>query len=71
MKDSYKDLTLEELIQKKDELQKKYFDLRFNSVIGYLDNPLEKRVIKRKIARVNTLIHNFDNAAESAKASRK
>jgi large subunit ribosomal protein L29 len=65
MKDSYKELTLDELMQKKDELQKKYFDLRFSSVIGYLDNPLEKRVVRRKIARVNTLIHRFQTSAES------
>jgi large subunit ribosomal protein L29 len=65
MKDSFKELTIEELLQKKDELQKKYFDLRFNSVIGYLDNPLEKRVVRRKIARVNTLIHRHQTSAES------
>lgn len=65
MKDSYKELTLDELIQKKDELQKKYFDLRFSSVIGYLDNPLEKRVVRRKIARVNTLIHRHQITTES------
>lgn len=68
MKDSFKDLTLEELFVKKDELQKKYFDVRFNSVIGYLDNPLEKRNVRRKIARVNTLIHKLQTAAPAAES---
>jgi large subunit ribosomal protein L29 len=71
MKDSYKDLTLEELNQKKEELQKKHFDLRFNSVIGYLDNPVEKRNVRRKIARVNTLIHNYANGSEGVQARKK
>lgn len=62
MKNSYTDLTLEELISKKNELQKSYFDIRFNAVIGYLDNPLEKRNLRRRIARVNTLIHQKTSA---------
>lgn len=57
MKDSFKELTLDELVKKRTDLQKKYFDLRVNSVVGILDNPLEKRVLRRKIARLNTLIH--------------
>ena len=34
MKNSFKDLTLNELITKRDELKKKYRDLRFNMIIG-------------------------------------
>lgn len=64
MKDSFKELNLSELIQKKEELQKKYFDIRFSSVVGFLDNPLQKRVLRRKIARVNTLIRQQEIAAE-------
>jgi large subunit ribosomal protein L29 len=56
MKDSFKELTLAELVAKKDELSKKFFKLRFDMVIGHVENPLEKRVLRRKIARVNTLI---------------
>ncbi len=57
MKDSFKELTLKELQAKQDELKKKYFKLRFDMVIGHVENPLEKRVLRRKIARLNTLIH--------------
>ncbi|MDR1180021.1 MAG: 50S ribosomal protein L29 [Spirochaetales bacterium] len=56
MKDSFKELTLAELTVKKEELSKKFFKLRFDMVMGHVENPLEKRVLRRKIARVNTLI---------------
>ncbi len=60
MKDSFKDLTYNELLNKREELKKQYRDLRFNMVIGHVDNPLEKRVLRRKIARINTIIHEYE-----------
>jgi large subunit ribosomal protein L29 len=56
MKDSFKEMTHKELLTKRDELKKKYFDLRFQMVIGHVDNPVESRNIRRKIARLNCLI---------------
>ena len=60
MKNSFKDLTYEELHTKRVELKKKFMDLRFNTVLGHIDNPLEKRILKRQLARLNTLIHEHD-----------
>jgi large subunit ribosomal protein L29 len=60
MKDNFRDLTYEELKSKHDELKKKYMDLRFKTVLGHVDNPLEKRSLRRKIARLKTLIHEND-----------
>jgi large subunit ribosomal protein L29 len=60
MKDNFKDLTYEELKSKYNELTKKYMDLRFRTVLGHVENPLEKRNIRRKIARLKTLIHEND-----------
>ncbi|MDR2588844.1 MAG: 50S ribosomal protein L29 [Spirochaetales bacterium] len=57
MKDSFKELTLAELDAKRNEFSEKYFKLRFDMVMGHVENPLEKRVLRRKIARLNTLIH--------------
>jgi large subunit ribosomal protein L29 len=57
MKDSFKNLTFPELKAKHDELSKKYMELRFQLVIGHVDNPLQKRTMRRQIARLNTLIH--------------
>ena len=60
MKDSYKELTFKEIITKREELKKKYRDLRFNMIIGHVDNPLQKRVLRRQIAKINTIIHEFN-----------
>ena len=56
MKDSFKELTFKELVQKREELKKSFFELRFKMVVGHVDNPLEKRNLRRKIARLNTLM---------------
>jgi len=60
MKNSFKNMSYDELVAKRSELNKKYMDLRFQMVIGHVDNPLQKRVMRRQIARLNTLIHMHD-----------
>jgi large subunit ribosomal protein L29 len=60
VKNSFKTLTYQELKAKREELKKKYMDLRFQMVIGHVDNPLQKRTMRRQIARLNTLIHAHD-----------
>ena len=54
MKNSYKNMTEQELTAKRDALSKEYLDLRVNKVLGHLDNPLRARMIRREIARINT-----------------
>ncbi|MDR0628811.1 MAG: 50S ribosomal protein L29 [Treponema sp.] len=56
MKNSFKNLSFAELEAKREELNKKYMEFRFQSVIGHVDNPLQKRTLRRQIARLNTLI---------------
>ena len=71
MKNSFKNLTFPELKAKRDELSRKYMDLRFQMVIGHVDNPLQKREMRRQIARLNTLIRQQELAdlkAQKAKA---
>lgn len=63
MKNSFKELKLEELVAKREELRKKYFDLRFQMVIGHVDNPLQKRTMRRQIARLNMLISDRQRVA--------
>ena len=53
-------LTLEECLAKKDELKKELQDLRFNMVLGHVENPVAKRNIKRDIARMNTVIREIE-----------
>lgn len=59
MRDSYNDLSLKELKTKREELLKKHREIRFNVVVGHVENSMEERIIRRKIARLNTLIHEF------------
>ena len=60
MKDSFKDLTLEELAGKREELKKAYNDVCNNSIIGHVDNPLARRTLRRKLARVTTMLHEHE-----------
>lgn len=62
MKNSFKDLKLDELRVKREDLKKKYFDLRFQMVVGHVENPLEKRNLRRQIARVETLISQAERS---------
>jgi large subunit ribosomal protein L29 len=57
MKNSFKNLSFPELKAKRDELKKKYMEFRFQIVVGHVDNPLQRRILRRQIARINTLIH--------------
>ncbi|MCK5197275.1 MAG: 50S ribosomal protein L29 [Spirochaetales bacterium] len=59
MKDSLNDLTYDELLAKKEELSRKLLDVRINKVMGHVENPLELRVVRRTIARLNTIIHEY------------
>jgi large subunit ribosomal protein L29 len=67
MKNSFKELKLEELAAKRAELRKKYFDLRFKKVVEHLENPLQLRVLRRQIARLETRI-GAAGAAPAAEA---
>ena len=66
MKNSFKNLSFPELKAKRDELYRKYMDLRFHMVIGHIDNPLQKRELRRQIARVNNLIRNHELAQQKS-----
>jgi len=56
MRNSFKNLTFAELKAKREDLSRKYMDFRFQLVIGHVDNPLQKRQLRRQIARLNTMI---------------
>ena len=64
MKNSFKNLSFPELKAKRDELSRKYLDFRFQMVIGHVDNPLQKRTIRRQLARLNTLIREHELVQE-------
>jgi large subunit ribosomal protein L29 len=64
MKNSFKNLSFAELKVKRDELKRKYMEFRFQVVIGHVDNPLQKRILRRQIARLNTLIHQQETGRQ-------
>ncbi len=68
-KSDSKKLSYTEMVTKRDELKKEYMDLRFQMVVGHVDNPMQKRLMRREIARLNTLIHLHDLAEFRAKAA--
>ena len=59
MKNSFAKLSYNELVAKRDELRKSYLNMRMEKVLGHVDNPLQVRNIRRQIARLNTLIHEY------------
>ena len=51
-----KNLSVEELIKKLNDLKKDLFMLRMQHATNQLDNPLQINVTKKDIARVKTII---------------
>ena len=51
-----RELSVEDLVSKEEELREQMFKLRFQKAIGQLDNPFKIRVARRDIARVKTLL---------------
>ena len=73
MKNSFKNLSFQELKAKRDELKRKYMEFRFKLVIGHVDNPLQKRIMRRQIARLNSLIsvHKAKDEVSSAAITKR
>lgn len=59
-KTNYQELSYSELVSRRDELKKKYMEFRFKMVLSHVDNPMEKRAMRKEIARLNTFIHQRD-----------
>lgn len=57
------EMTTQELENKLKELKGELFNLRFQSVTGQLQNPMQIRECKRDIARVKTLLRQRETAA--------
>jgi len=53
---SLRDMTRDELLAKRHELQDERFNLLMRRTLKPLDNPLRLREIRRDIARIETLI---------------
>ena len=69
MRDSFNDLAYPELLLKREELRKQHRDARFNTVVGHVDNPVLARILRRKVARVNTLVHEYETGIRVSAAA--
>jgi len=49
-------LSSEELVQKEKVLKKDLFDLNYQRKLGNVEKPAKFRLVKRDIARVNTIL---------------
>jgi large subunit ribosomal protein L29 len=61
-----KELTMDELIGREEELTEELSRLRIQLSIKRLDNPLQVRVVRRDLARVKTIIAEKAAAADGA-----
>jgi len=69
LKDSFNELAYPELLLKREELKKQYRDTRFNTVVGHVDNPVLARTLRRKLARLHTLVHEYDSGIRATAAA--
>ncbi len=51
---------MEEKLRKVNDLKEELFNLRFQHEIGQLENPQKMKQAKREIARVKTIIREFE-----------
>jgi large subunit ribosomal protein L29 len=55
-----KELAVDELQRKEQDLRKELFNLRFQQATGEIENPMRIRAIRKNIARVLTVITERD-----------
>lgn len=63
-----REMTVEELKQKEQELRKELFNLRFQKVTGEIQNPNRIKEVKKDIARILTIIKQKQMSKESQDA---
>ncbi len=57
-----KDLTVEELSQKAEELQQELFNLKFQLHTGHLENTAKISQLRKDVARVKTVLSSKQSA---------
>ena len=60
MKRNLAEMTIEELQEHKEKLIKDYRVFRFNKMMGQLENELKLRETRRDIARINTMLREYE-----------
>lgn len=55
-----KELTLNEIQLRLEDLEEEMNNLRYQKALGQLNNPLRIRVVRREIAQMKTIIHESE-----------
>jgi len=58
----FREMSVEELNTKLVDLKKELFNLRFQSAINQLENPMRIKAVKKDIARILTVLKESDGA---------
>lgn len=58
-----RELNVDLLKQKIDELEADHFTYRFQAEMGQLENPMKLRDVRRNIARAKTILNQKENNA--------
>ncbi len=60
--DAYRDLSREEVLQKKAEIEEELFNLRLKRKTKQAQNPVRVRILRRDRARILTVLHEDELA---------
>ena len=60
-----RELSFEELQAKLKSLKEELFNLRFQSAINQLENPMRIKAVKKDIARVQTVLTEMENSSNA------
>jgi len=52
-----RDMTKDEILVRKEELEKEIFNLKIRQATKQIDNPLKIRTLRRDLARIVTILH--------------
>jgi large subunit ribosomal protein L29 len=55
-RETLRDLTKDELLQKREEIRQELFNIRLKKGVRELDNPLRLRTLRRDVARIETML---------------
>ena len=59
-----RELTNSELNQKAEDIKEELFNLRFQKAMNRLENPMRFPLLKKDIARINTLLTERQNSTD-------
>ncbi|MFZ3065330.1 MAG: 50S ribosomal protein L29 [Nitrospirota bacterium] len=60
-----RDLTIEELSNKEQELRKEYFNLRFQLASGRIESPARFTQVRKEIAKIKTIMREKETGPKA------